>query len=125
MSKVTERSSRSQQRSDVHVCARGLIRRSVKAALFAIAALAGLSTPAAAQTVNINVPDTSRARIQLGPVMLNPVIDLTNLGVDTNVFNQPAGQEQDDFTFTLVPRSDVWMKMGPTWLSCNVREDLV
>ena len=57
--------------------------------------------------------------------MLNPVIDLTNLGVDTNVFNQPAGQEQDDFTFTLVPRSDVWMKMGPTWLSGNVREDLV
>jgi hypothetical protein len=57
--------------------------------------------------------------------MLNPAIDLTNLGVDTNVFNQPAGQEQDDFTFTLVPRSDVWMKMGPTWLSGNVREDFV
>lgn len=57
--------------------------------------------------------------------MLNPALDLTNLGVDTNVFNQPAGQEQDDFTFTLVPRSDVWMKMGPTWLSGHVREDLV
>ncbi len=87
--------------------------------------LIGMAWSAAAQTVTINVPDTSRGRIQLGPVTLNPAIDLTNLGVDTNVFNDPAGQEQDDFTFTLVPRSDVWMKMGPTWVSGNIREDLV
>ena len=61
---------------------------------------------------------------RLGPVMLAPGLDLTNLGVDSNVFNEPADQAQQDFTFTLVPKSDVWMKTGPTWISGNIREDL-
>ena len=58
-------------------------------------------------------------------MLVAPVIDLTNLGVDTNVFNQPADQAQEDFTFTLSPRADVWMKVGPTWISGNIREDLI
>jgi Putative beta-barrel porin 2 len=82
-----------------------------------------LATSAAGQ--QINIPDTTRARLRIGPVLVAPVIDLTNLGVDTNVFNQPADQAQEDFTFTLSPRADVWMKVGPTWISGNVREDLI
>jgi len=96
-----------------------------KAAFATVIACVCLAQRATAQTVSINAPDTSKTRIQVGPVMLNPAVDLSNLGIDTNVFNQPAGQEQEDFTFTLSPRSDVWMKVGPTWLSGNIREDLV
>jgi hypothetical protein len=57
--------------------------------------------------------------------LFNPGVDLTNLGVDTNVFNQPAGQAQRDFTFTLTPKTDLWMKFGPTWITGNVREDVL
>lgn len=109
--------------------------RRVQAALAAAVAMTFMSAPARAQIVSINpgapitpvvnVPDTSRTRLRLGPVMLNPGIDLTNFGVDTNVFNQPPGLEQDDFTFTLVPKTDAWMKVGPSWISGFVREDLV
>ena len=60
----------------------------------------------------------------LGPVMLNPTIELTNLGVDTNVFNAPVGQEKSDFTFTLSPKSDIWMRVGRIWVTGNVREDI-
>ena len=81
------------------------------------------ATSAAGQ--QINIPDTTRARLHIGPALVAPVIDLTNLGVDTNVFNQPADQAQEDFTFTLSPRADVWMKVGPTWISGNIREDLI
>jgi len=101
--------------------ARGLER----AGVIVFVAFVFLADRASAQTVIINEPDTSKTRLQMGPVMLNPAFELSNLGIDTNVFNQPAGQEQEDFTFTLSPRSDVWMKVGPTWLSGNIREDLV
>ena len=109
--------------------------RGILPAFSAVVLTTCISAPAAAQIVPINPgapitpvvsePDTTRARLRLGPVMLNPGLDLTNLGVDTNVFNQPPGLEQDDFTFTLVPKTDAWMKVGPTWISGNVREDLV
>jgi hypothetical protein len=88
-------------------------------------AFLAVATLLSAQTVSINIPDTSRARLRVGPALVNPVVDLTNLGIDTNVFNQPADQAQDDFTFTLVPRADLWMKAGSTWISGNVRENLV
>ncbi|HEX4567217.1 MAG TPA: outer membrane beta-barrel protein, partial [Vicinamibacterales bacterium] len=90
-------------------------------------ALAVLLTMLLASTTEAQIvePDTSRARVRLGPVMLNPTVDLSNLGVDTNVFNDPTGQERRDFTFTLSPKTDAWMKVGPTWVTGNVREDLL
>jgi hypothetical protein len=109
--------------------------RRLRPALSAVVLLSCMSPRASAQIVPINPgapinpvvsePDPARARLRLGPVMLNPGLDLMNLGIDTNVFNQPPGLEQDDFTFTLTPKADVWMKAGPTWISGNVREDLV
>jgi hypothetical protein len=57
--------------------------------------------------------------------MLNPTIELTNFGIDSNVFNQPAGEEQSDFTFTLTPKSDLWMKVGRVWLTGTLREDIL
>ncbi len=79
----------------------------------------------AAASAQITAPDSSAARLQLGPVMLNPTLEVTNFGIDSNVFNQPAGEEQSDFTFTLSPKSDLWMKVGRVWVTGAVREDIL
>ncbi|HEY7292575.1 MAG TPA: outer membrane beta-barrel protein [Vicinamibacterales bacterium] len=81
-----------------------------------------MTSTASAQII---APDTSTARFHLGPVLIKPVLDLSNLGVDTNVFNEPDGLAKDDVTFTLTPKADIWMKAGPVWLTGNVREDLI
>src|SRR5262249_17536915 len=57
---------------------------------------------------------------------LNPTIALTNAGIDTNVFNQSDSQNpKRDFTFTITPQTDVWLRMGRSWLGGGVREDLL
>ena len=71
-------------------------------------------------------PDISKARVRLGRLYLNPTIMLTNLGWDTNVFNTPDQLEpQKDFTMTVTPRSDLWLRMGRSWLTGYIKEDLV
>lgn len=65
-------------------------------------------------------------KMRLGPVFLDPTLSLTNAGVDDNVFNDSkAGAPKSDATFTLTPRTDFWVRFGPSWLSGGVREDLV
>ena len=71
-------------------------------------------------------PDVSRARVRVGRLYLNPTIALTNLGWDTNVFNEPdQSVPKRDFTLTVTPQSDLWLKMGHSWVTGNVKEDLV
>ena len=71
-------------------------------------------------------PDLSKARTHIGPVWVNPTFALTNVGVDSNVFNQPdALQPKSDFTFTFTPQADVWVHLLGTWLTGTVKEDLV
>ena len=50
----------------------------------------------------------STASMHAGPVYLTPTIALTNLGVDTNVFNQ-VDNPKSDFTLTIEPHVDVWL----------------
>lgn len=70
-------------------------------------------------------PDAN-ARVHLGPLSMNPTLGLTNIGVDTNVFFEPDQQApKRDFTMTLVPATDLWLRMGRAWLSSTLREDLV
>ena len=71
-------------------------------------------------------PDPAAVRIRIGPVWMTPRLELTNLGVDTNVFNEPtsAGPKKD-FTATVTPSTDLWLRMGRSWLQANIREDLV
>ena len=45
-------------------------------------------------------------RVHVGPLYVNPGVLLKELGVDTNVFNQP-GDQKSDFTFTVTPKADV------------------
>lgn len=70
-------------------------------------------------------PDTTRARLRLGPLSVTPTIEITNLGLDDNVFNDPQGQEKRDFTYTLTPKAEVALKMGSTWITGMAREEVL
>jgi hypothetical protein len=71
-------------------------------------------------------PDETRARVRLGPLLMNPSIQLSNVGVDTNLFNDPDYKDpKEDLALSLVPQAELWMRMGRTWLTGGVREDLI
>lgn len=82
--------------------------------------------PASAQSIPDGGPDPSEVRVRIGPLWVNPRVELSNIGVDTNVFNQPDDQNpKTDFTLTLTPSTDVWLRLGRSWLKVNIREDIV
>ncbi len=64
--------------------------------------------------------------MRIGPLWLNPTLALGNAGVDTNVFNE-ADQlaPKQDFTVTVTPATDLWLRFGRTWLNGTIKEDLV
>jgi hypothetical protein len=71
-------------------------------------------------------PDPSEIRLRVGPLWLDPTFAVTNAGVDTNVFNEAAAlAPKSDFTITVVPRTDMALRMGRTWLTGNVSEEIV
>jgi len=70
-------------------------------------------------------PD-AEANVRFGPLSLKSTIAVTNLGIDTNVFNEAeADQPQSDFTTTFSPNTDVWLRMGRTWITGTVQIDWV
>ena len=84
--------------------------------------LIGISAAAsAAQTIDDPI---ERARVQVGPLGLTPSIAVTNLGVDTNVFNE-FEDSKGDFTFTISPQLDTWLRAGRSRLHVAARNDLV
>jgi hypothetical protein len=96
------------------------MRRPLIAAAFAAAVL--FTAPVLAQTPAPE-PD-AEANIRVGPLSLKSTIALTNLGIDTNVFNQAdADQPQSDFTMTFSPATDLWLRMGRTWITGRVGLD--
>jgi hypothetical protein len=71
-------------------------------------------------------PDPATVRVRIGPLWLNPSVSLPNIGVDTNVFNDPPSvTPKEDFTVTAAPRTDLWLRLGRTWLSGVISEELV
>lgn len=57
---------------------------------------------------------------------MNPTISLSNLGIDDNVFNDPATEApKRDFTATVTPQTDFWLRLGRTWFNGIVKEDIV
>lgn len=99
-----------------------LTRRSLHSAAFAAILL--VAAPAWAQAPPPD-PD-AEANVRFGPLSLKSTIALSNLGIDTNVFNQAdADQPQSDFTMTFTPSTDVWLRMGRTWLSGTIHVDWV
>jgi hypothetical protein len=63
--------------------------------------------------------------VRLGPLWMNPTISFPNVGIDTNVFNDPPNiVPSKDFTVTAVPETELWLRLGRTWLSGTVREEI-
>ena len=84
------------------------------------------ASSASAQGTSDGGPDPSKVRVKIGPFWMNPTMSLTNMGVDTNVFNEADDQSpKRDFTFTFTPQTEVWVRMGPTWMNGTIREDIV
>jgi hypothetical protein len=98
----------------------------VKVTIGLLAALAVLFAAGVEAQVMPREPDASEIRVHFGPLWLKPTFALTNLGEDTNVFNAAtANAPQRDFTFGLTPQSDLYMRVGRTWLMGSVKEDLI
>ena len=69
----------------------------------------GVGNSAWAQSLE---PPTN-APIQVGPLLLAPVVRLTNAGYDSNVFNQDdSSNPQGDVTATLSPAIDGWLRLA-------------
>jgi hypothetical protein len=94
--------------------------------LIAVALVIAGASEAFAQTPIDGGPDPDRVHVKIGPLWMNPTIALTNMGIDTNVFNDPPDAlPKRDFTFTLAPQTEFWMRLGRTWVSGTIREDMV
>jgi hypothetical protein len=71
-------------------------------------------------------PDPEAIPVHLGPLLVTPRLTLSNAGIDTNVFNVPDAEgPESDFTITVAPSADLWLRTGPTWVYGTLREDIV
>jgi hypothetical protein len=71
-------------------------------------------------------PDPNEVRVRFGPLWMNPTLTIPNIGIDTNVFNEsPGANPKSDFVVQVLPKADMWVRMGRTWLLGTVAEDLV
>lgn len=64
------------------------------------------------------------APIHLGIFGVAPTFAITNLGVDTNIFNS-TGDPRKDFTFTATPAATLWMRTQRGLLTLEGRVDFV
>jgi hypothetical protein len=94
-------------------------------AIGALALILCSDAPLAAQTSD-GAPDPATVRVRIGALWMNPTVSLTNLGVDDNVFNEPddLGPKRD-VTLTVTPTTDLWVRMGRTWVSGTIKEELI
>ncbi|HEX7084765.1 MAG TPA: outer membrane beta-barrel protein [Vicinamibacterales bacterium] len=72
--------------------------------------------PAAGQDLPSDPSET--ARFRLGPIRFTPHLAITEVGVDTNVFND-AGEGKRDTTATFGPGVDYWLRFGRARLSAK------
>jgi hypothetical protein len=79
------------------------------ATVVVVVACIAVSTSVRAQTIE---PPNS-APVQAGPLLLAPVVRLTNVGYDSNVFNQDTSSNpQGDVTATFSPSVDGWLRLA-------------
>jgi hypothetical protein len=69
-----------------------------------------LSAAVAASAQDLPTPETL-GRYRLGPLRFTPAVTLSQLGVDTNVFNESVDAKQDT-TAAFGPKVDFWMRAG-------------
>ncbi len=96
---------------------RGILR-----SLCTVALVCLVAGRAAAQT---EIDDARKARIDFNGLYITPTLQLKQIGIDTNVFNQ-AGEQTPDFTFTLAPGAKLDLPIARRALiESNVSADLV
>jgi hypothetical protein len=70
-----------------------------------------VASPAAAAAQDIVEDPADLARFRFGPIRFTPILQVRNVGVDTNVFNQ-ASETDRDFTASIGPAAEYWMRLG-------------
>ena len=85
-------------------------------ALVLVCASLFVASPAAAQE---GEDPFESARFRLGPIRFTPAIKLTNLGMDSNVFNESEDPKSDN-TAAFGPEVALWMRPAGTRLSGKV-----
>lgn len=98
--------------------------RSVRARLDAWVTVAIVASAATAHAQTTPPDPASRARLRFGSLRFNPVLDVKNLGVDTNVFNDPENPRRD-FTATVSPSTDIFLRAGLLRADARVSADLM
>jgi hypothetical protein len=95
--------------------ARALAARTICALVLALASLTA-APPAMAQE-----PDDQfeAARFRFGPLRFTPVIEITSLGHDSNVFNED-GDPKGDMTAAVGPGVQLWMRPGGSHLRARL-----
>jgi hypothetical protein len=78
--------------------------------LRALACCLVLSLGVAASAQDLPNPE-ELGRYRLGPIRFTPVVTISQLGVDTNVFNE-SEDPKEDFTAAFGPKVDFWMRAG-------------
>jgi hypothetical protein len=99
----------------------------LKRRIFWTLSLVLLVAPASfAQGVGDGGPDPAAVRLRLGPFWVDPTVSMPNIGIDTNVFNDPLNvTPKKDFTFDLFPKAELWLRMGRTWVFGSVAEEII
>lgn len=79
------------------------------------------SAPAIAQSQD----DTESERsVRVGPLRLTPSVSVTNVGIDSNVFNEVENPKRD-FTATLTPKTGATLRLGRARVVANGAVDFV
>jgi hypothetical protein len=90
----------------------------IRVTALALGCLAVLAAPLSAQDV-LPSDGGDAARFHLGPLGLTPSVAVTNVGVDSNVFNE-ADNPKSDTTAAIGPATDLWLGIGPSRMKATV-----
>jgi hypothetical protein len=84
-------------------------RRVAAVTLTAAVTFIGVAGPARAQQ---SAEAPSNVPVQVGPLALAPVMRLTDIGYDNNVYNRESNNDpKGDFTTTLSPSVEAWLRL--------------
>lgn len=90
-----------------------------------LVAVAGTTAPAAAQGLIEALPASEPTTFgyRLGPLAINPGFQVRELGVDTNVFDEPTNPKKD-YVLGFSPTMDMYARLGFTQLFGSMSTDL-
>lgn len=92
-------------------------------AAFIVALVSLVSAPVFAQR-DPNAPDPDTVKVRFGPISMNPTVTFGDIGVDENVFNE-ATDPKRDFTFTISPRTEIYLRFLGTYFTGKMNEDII